>query len=259
MRLKISLMCAVLVLFYTASARTRPHIVVIETSAGLVSDSAAAALLPDGYRFVYAYGAAGGVLDGIGDALSSDGYRAAGSSADMGPGPLFMMIRTDAIETLCDTVSALRRDGLYDDALVVLTSSGGDTPYHDSWHIPMIVKLPASMRSTLPRGSLVAAPVTTADVVPTVMQAAGVERNGAPGESMLPLIRRKAKAWRHYVCFVSDEYIAVTDGRFKYIRHRDGGGEELYNLLVDSSETENIAGRRSILLDTMRKAADACH
>lgn len=256
MRFRISLACAVSMLCVTVSARTRPDIVIIEAAAGLVSDSAVTALFPEGYRFVYAYGEAE-ALDGLDSVMSSNGYAVTRSLAEDGHAPLFMRIGAETRDALYGTVSELRQSGLYDEALVIFTSACGDTPYHDSWHIRMTVKLPASKGSTLPRGSVIADPVTAADIPPTVLQAAGIGRDNGAGESMLPLIRRKAKAWRHYVYFVNDEYVAVTDGRFKYILHRDGSGEELYNLLVDPCETENIAGRRSILLETMRKAAYA--
>lgn len=261
MKLKIFLACATLTLGFSASARTyRPNIVIIETRAGLTSDSSMTSrswqeeLFPEGYRFVYAYGGSADALDGLSDMMSSEGYEITELPAYEGTRPLFARIRVETHDALYNTVSVLRQCGLYADALIILTSESGDTPYHDSWHIPMIVKLPSSRRSTLPRGSSVTDPVTTADIPPTVLHAAGIRRNGGDGESMLPLIRRKAKAWRHYVYFVNDEYMAVTDGRFKYIQPRNGG-EELYNLLVDPYETDNIAGRRSILLNIMREAA----
>jgi len=265
MKLKILLVFAMTMFWFAVSARTRrPDIVIIEARAGLVSDSSMTAvrwqdeLFPEGYRFIYAYGGSEGVLDGLADIMSSNGYEVTGSLADNATAPLFVRIRVESPGALYSAVTALKHSGSYADALVIFTSECGSTPYHDSWHIPMIVKLPESIHSTLPAGSPVTDPVTAADIPPTVLQAAGIKGRCGAGESVLPLIRRKAKAWRHYVCFVNDEYIAVTDGRFKYITHRDGGGEELYNLIVDPFETENIAGRSSILLGTMREAAVAC-
>lgn len=157
-------------------------------------------------------------------------------------------------DCLDDLMHALRSSGIYDKSYLLYTSPGGDTPYENSWHIPLIIKLPARKHSTLPRGSLIADPVTSDDLAPTVTHMARIKDEVAgQGMSMLPLIRRKAKAWRHFVFFDSPQYHAVTDGRLKYILRNDGS-EEFYNLLVDPTETENRAHIKSIALTQMRRS-----
>lgn len=162
-------------------------------------------------------------------------------------------------DDLGDLVSALRSAGLYDKAYLLYTAPGGDTPYEESWHIPLIIKLPSSKHSTLPPGSLIADPVTSDDLAPTIARMAGIKENvTGQGQSMLPLIRRKAKAWRHFVFFDSPRYHAITDGRLKYLLHADGT-EEFYNLLVDPFETQNRAHIKSIALTEMRRSLTRHH
>jgi arylsulfatase A-like enzyme len=97
----------------------------------------------------------------------------------------------------------LRERGLYDRALIVLTSDHGEelfehggfshgySLHRELLHVPLYVKLPGQ-RS----GTRVGDHVTLADVVPTVLQVLGqpLAQGAADGRSLIPLMQAKAKA-----------------------------------------------------------------
>lgn len=133
----------------------------------------------------------------------------------------------------CDTrvgqvLEKLRRLGAYDEALVMLNADHGeDMAEHEAWfdhrqpyegviRVPLIVKLPAHMGGDEARGKQVDALVTHTDLMPTILDAAGMSWRYGPiagrsgdgwtlnidGHSLLPLIRGEVEGVREHVVIV---------------------------------------------------------
>lgn len=166
----------------------------------------------------------------------------------------------DEISRLFDHLKSL---GLYEEALIVLTSDHGDafmehgfishsfTPYDELVRVPLVVKLPGNRHA----GEVIDDQVRLVDVLPTILGLVGekprrLDVDGCDLTSWITAGGRPADAPPR--CEVAVVEIAEGDGeptlalrsdRFKYIRR--GGdeerGEELYDLLSDPGELENLA------------------
>ncbi len=150
-----------------------------------------------------------------------------------------------------DLLAELRRLGVYDRSLVILTSDHGEGLgehgedehgvflYRESLEVPLVVKLPAGARA----GERVPGPAQLADVAPTVLEVVGAgAAEGLAGESLLVLPRpgRRIFAETFYPRFYFgwSELFSVFDGRFHLIESPE---PELYDLRVDPSELRNLA------------------
>lgn len=152
-------------------------------------------------------------------------------------------------------LAALRETGLLENTLVIYTSDHGcylgdhglfnKMYFHDvAARVPMVVRPPTSWDDR-PTGKT-ATPVTLADVLPTVLAAAGGSiPAGCDGRDLLGAAR--GDGGREYVMGASAtvspcDYLAITDGRWKYIYYPDGPERQLFDLSADPYETENLTG-----------------
>jgi arylsulfatase A-like enzyme len=155
-------------------------------------------------------------------------------------------------------VARLKALGIYDSTLVVLTADHGDgflehgfishstTPYEELVRVPLVVKLPAGRGA----GRRIAAQVRLVDVMPTILDVAGVgEEPGLDGCSLLPMLRGEAARGEDCGLAVSEiaesgdtPTVALRTERTKFIR-RPGKPDELYDLAADPGETRNLAGQ----------------
>ncbi|MDW7658051.1 MAG: hypothetical protein SCM11_12855 [Bacillota bacterium] len=93
-------------------------------------------------------------------------------------------------------------------------------------------------------------PVTLQDVMPTLLEAAGIPvPEAVDGRSLLPLVQGRATGWRtcvhgeHSICYSEEQEMQyLTDGAFKYIWLPRIGEEALFDLVNDPYERENLAG-----------------
>lgn len=111
-----------------------------------------------------------------------------------------------------------------------------------------------------PRGQVLSQPVELRDVLPTLLDAAGVSYDPQwfDGRSMLELVRGRTQGWRewidleHSTCYAPENnWTGATDGRVKYIYYAPDGREQLFDLVKDPQENRNLAGlpeHRSTLL-----------
>jgi choline-sulfatase len=157
--------------------------------------------------------------------------------------------------------AALQDLELFDETLILYTSDHGEllgdhrcgakTFFHEgSAHVPMILRLPQSW-ARRGHGTESRAPVTHADILPTVVRAAG----GAPPErldglDLVALARGECRP-RPYLDAQGDAgpesaraYAAITDGRWKYMWYPEGGAEQLFDLRSDPYELRDLAARR---------------
>ncbi len=122
-------------------------------------------------------------------------------------------------------------------------------PYEGSGNIPFVVA--ASPRLGLKRGAVSAQPVGLEDVMPTLLDLAGVPRPASvDGRSLVPALRGAAtpgREWLHYehAPTYSEEqgFHALVDGRMKYIWRPKSGREQLFDLVADPHEENDLAAR----------------
>ncbi len=162
----------------------------------------------------------------------------------------------------------LREERLDEQTMVVFTSDHGDMlgdhhlwrktrPYEGSVHIPMIVRLPTSMRGGVRRR--VDAPVCLQDVMPTILDVVGVPAPATvDGASMLPLMSGDHAPCRPFIHgeqsrapqAVAMHYL--VDDTWKYIWFPDEEREQLFRLADDPYELRNLAGNAALQAEQRR-------
>jgi arylsulfatase A-like enzyme len=138
--------------------------------------------------------------------------------------------------------------------LIVLTSDHGEAvgqhgTLGHNWHtwgeylrIPLVLVHPS-----LPPGSTVDAPVSTVDIMPTLLDLFGLPRPGQElqGRSLARALTGQV-AWPHDPIFASSRALngrretCVVDGRWKYTFIEPTGEERLFDLVEDKAETRNL-------------------
>lgn len=151
-------------------------------------------------------------------------------------------------------VGRLRATGIYDDALIVITSDHGEefrehggvahghTLYNEVLHVPLLIKLPKGYRA----GETVEGWVSTQRVAPTILAECDLRSDKAPlgGMGATPLLPDTLDTER--VVYASGvlyygEREAFVFEDYKYIFDPATGGEQIYNLAEDPGETKSIA------------------
>ncbi|HEY4228685.1 MAG TPA: sulfatase-like hydrolase/transferase, partial [Thermoanaerobaculia bacterium] len=150
-----------------------------------------------------------------------------------------------------DFIRELRQRGLYDRSIVILLSDHGEGLgehgekehgiflYREALHVPLILKLPGSARG----GETVRAPVSLADLVPTVGRLLGFPPPpGADGPDLLSgslEASRRLYAETYYtrIHLGWSPLFSIWDGRNDYI---DSPKPELYDLASDPREERNV-------------------
>ena len=122
--------------------------------------------------------------------------------------------------------------------------------YEGSARVPMIVK-PPNTWTDAKRGQVLDHVVELRDVMPTVLDAAGVDiPDTVDGRSMVPLLRGETQRtnWRDYLigehiwCYSHEQAnYYVTDGKTKYIWFPYLGHEQLFDLTRDPGECHDLA------------------
>jgi arylsulfatase A-like enzyme len=171
-------------------------------------------------------------------------------------------------------ISELKRQGLYDNTLLIITSDHGEafgerhllqhgvSVYQDQVHVPLLIKFPHGRIRTA-GGTAIDSPVSSVDLLPTILDTAGVPvPKQVQGRSLLssaPDAQRRIFA----ESFPSRRLIslqprldrierAVISGSMKLIGST-AGRRELYDLAKDPNEDENIyaaSGSGSRALET---------
>ncbi len=164
-------------------------------------------------------------------------------------------------------LAAFERAGLYDDALIVLTSDHGEefwehggtshgrTVYQELLHVPLLIRLPGGklhkrVRSRAPTQAL----------LPTILELAGIDVPPQPGwaASLTSLLQEDAID-RYEAPIISgathtDEFQwSVVMGRMKYIERRPSGREELYDLDADPGERISVLQQRPEIATAARR------
>ena len=162
-------------------------------------------------------------------------------------------------------VSFLRRQSLYDDALIVIASSHGQSLgahgeethgiflYDETIHVPLVLKLPKNQMA----GRQIKNRARLLDIAPTVLAVAGIPIPAQmQGQSLMrvadassqndqPAYSRSELPQQGFGCSVIESWRA---GKYLYIR---APKPELYDLSVDSTATHNLAQNSKATLDTL--------
>lgn len=177
-------------------------------------------------------------------------------------------------DLLAELDDFLQEMGLRDDTLLILFGDHGESlSEHDIYwdhcglyecttRVPLIMRWPGQITP----GTRVAGLVQHADIMPTVLAAAGLPvPDGLDGRSLLPAIAGRATGTREAVFLSECAWQAARGVRtpsHKFIRTRDGGvfrraPRELYDLTGDPEERRNIAAKRPDLADQLERMLDA--
>lgn len=188
------------------------------------------------------------------------------------------------VESIDDSVgrvmAALRQLGLEENTVILFTSDNGgyfkatsNAPlrankgayYEGGIRVPLLVKWPGVVEP----GLVVDEPVTSMDLYPTCLTAAGQPprpNQHQDGLDLTPLLasagglKREALFWHypHYNSHPSSvPSSAIRKGPWKLIETFDPEGVELYHLENDLSETRNLAAERADLVEELRRELEA--
>lgn len=194
------------------------------------------------------------------------------------------------IETLDDAVGRLMAKvdslGLTDRTIFVFTSDNGGlhvlefpgTPathnrpfragkgyvYEGGLREPLLVRWPGVVAP----GSTCETPIVLTDLVPTLLEAAGVDlaKTVGPldGVSLLKLLRGEPQAARalfwHFPNYTNQggrPAGAIRDGDWKLVEQFEDGTVELFNLAIDVGETKNLAESEPARVESLRHKLQA--
>ena len=221
---------------------------------------------------------------GMSTGKPSDKYAAYYPEAVDKPNAVLAGMVTALDDYVGQIVSVLEKKGILDNTLIVFTSDngphdeGGASPeffkasapykgqkrdlYDGGIHVPMIVQWPDKIKK--PRVDNT--PWLFADVLPTVADIAGVSLNTVPrvrtnGVSINGLLNDKPMEMAERTLYwefakqvgdpnsgiIGDTFQAARKGDFKAVRYTVQGEVELYNIIKDPGESNNISKKNKSL------------
>ena len=166
-------------------------------------------------------------------------------------------------------LDALRSLGLLDNTLVIFTSDHGEMlqdkgyyskelAYEGSVRVPLLLRYP----DRLPMGKKVSGFVDTFDLLPTCLDACGLNypAGNMRGTSLLGLAGKNGRKLQFSSSGLGyRRWVMCRNTEYKYIYHYNGGYEELYNMQEDAGEQTNLleTGREQVrvIADGLREEA----
>ncbi|MFQ5700781.1 MAG: sulfatase-like hydrolase/transferase [Acidobacteriota bacterium] len=168
-------------------------------------------------------------------------------------------------------LASMRERGMMDHTLVVLVADHGEGLkdhgeashgvflYEEATHVPLIISFPPF----IPSGRRVSAVVSSVDIMPTILDLVRIDPRGAAapvqGRSLWPLMATGkdpdpraaySEAMAPWLLYGWSPLTAIRDTRFKYIK---APRPELYDLVADPGETNNLVPSRPDLVATYRE------
>lgn len=176
-------------------------------------------------------------------------------------------------------LTSLKELGLEDDTLVIFTSDNGGLStaegsptsnlpfrggkgwiYEGGIREPFIVRWPGVAKP----GTVNATPVTTLDIFPTALAAAGLKPAGLDGQDLSPILRGEKSTERdlfwHYPHYSNQGGFpggAIRTGSWKLVENYEDGSVTLYNLDQDPGEKNDLAALESARTTAMRSRLHA--
>jgi len=147
-------------------------------------------------------------------------------------------------------LAVLEQHGMLENTIVVYSSDHGEMMfdhgmihkelmYEASSKVPLIVRLPGGETRTVPSS------VSLLDLVPTLLDLAGVDRKAMPvlhGTTLLPDLRGEARPERPVFCEMNKTKL-IRQGPWKFSTDPEFDRDQLFNLDDDPNELVNLAGR----------------
>jgi arylsulfatase A-like enzyme len=170
-------------------------------------------------------------------------------------------------------IDYLMEQDLYDSSVVAFVSDHGESLWdhdevfgHDKVstydalvHVPLILKPPAA--SGLPRGRVVGRQVRAFDLMPTLLELAGLDpaAEAIEARSLVPLLAQgdAAEPDERVAWSESHGALGIRQGGFKYIAEGDPPRERLFDLGRDPEERQDVAASHPAVLERMRRLAAA--
>ena len=171
-------------------------------------------------------------------------------------------------EWIGNILYVLRNRSLLDSTVILFTADHGDMlgdhyrwrkilPYESSAKIPMLLMWPPSLEKSkggpigVPRGVVKDEVIELRDIFPTFLDVAGLPiPPSLNGSSLLNLLSGQSSPspWRTYIdmehtpaCNATFYWNGLTDGKYKYIFRAYFGDEQLFDLVNDPHEMQNLA------------------
>lgn len=157
----------------------------------------------------------------------------------------------DQVRRFLNPVTGIQRM-FGDNTIVLLTSDHGEMlgdhylwrkslAYEPAARIPLLIRAPK--RYGLGAGKVIKHPVCLEDVMPTLLDFAGIDvPETVEGRSLLPLLRDEGCPWREHLHIEhSPRQHGLTDGHKKFIWDSQNGGEQFFDLANDPTECRNLA------------------
>ena len=190
---------------------------------------------------------------------------------------------------ISDVISTLEEEGILDETLIIITSDHGEQlGQHAIWgHAGLheaVVKIPLIIRNPkiLPKGLRVKEYAQHVDIVPTILELAGVNtKTTFDGHSLLNAI--KGQKTREYAvcetwgerCIIKNEWkliihyetemkilndVFLLGGQYRgwlpFLEKYGKIGVELYNIKEDPAETINLAKERKDIANKLKQTLD---
>ncbi len=163
-----------------------------------------------------------------------------------------------------ELVDFLEREGLYDDAILIVTSDHGEefgehgfvgwhahSLYDELLRVPLLVKLPGSRGS----GRSVEAQVRGIDLAPTILEELGLPIPPSfEGSSLVPAIAG-AKVPPEPAVSQKDVAISEEEASLRTVEWKWTQGR-LFHLASDALETTDVSGANSATGEAMARALD---
>lgn len=191
--------------------------------------------------------------DGLGDGVDPSQVHLHGEALRSTRAAYYGLINhiDDQIHRLISPINGVNKITGGDNTVVLFTSDHGEMlgdhyrwrktlPYESAARVPLLVRAP--QRFELPRRQVIDQPVCLEDIMPTVLDFAGVETpDSVDGRSLLPLIRGEQPTWREYLPIEhAPIHQSLTDGREKFIWFNHDGCEQFFDLVSDPNELRNL-------------------
>jgi len=114
-------------------------------------------------------------------------------------------------------------------------------PYEGAARIPLMIRAPE--RFDIRPRTVLSNPVGLEDIMPTVLEMAGVDiPQQVEGQSLLSLMRGEDTTWRPWLQIeCASGFQCLTDGHEKYIWFTDDGREQFFNLDEDPQECRDLS------------------
>lgn len=191
--------------------------------------------------------------------------------------PVYAGMVEAADNVLGSLMQKLDELGLSENTMVILTSDNGgfnygvaDAPplrktkswlYDGGLRIPMVVRWPGKVKP----GTVSEERVSHLDYFPTFMEAAGIPADDGlvlDGESLVPLLKGQDGLQRDALYFHYPNYAwhaknrlggAIIEGDYKLLNWYDDDSVEMYNIIKDPSEKQDIAAQNPELADRLKR------